>query len=129
MTQYVTVACKLPAGLTLDDGAAEGGRTVTLRGFNHPDAQFGVGLTPNVDKEFFDAWLARHKDFPPVKKGLVYAYDKAEMAQARAAEESDDVKSGFEALDPEKPGYGVEPTDEQKAENHKAKTAADNRRR
>jgi hypothetical protein len=102
----IFVGCKLPHGLHLDHNGAR----VTLNGSKSGvlvDAD-GVktGLT-EVDKDFFDAWLAGHKDAPYVVNGMIFANDKAADTKAEAAEMSK-VKTGFEGLDPKNPAPGIE---------------------
>ena len=99
----VTVGCKLPNGLHLDHM----GKRVTLNGFNTSDVIGGHGLTV-VDKEFFEGWMTAYKDYAPVKQGLIFAHDKEANTRSEALEKIDN-KSGFEGIDPAKPGPGIEP--------------------
>lgn len=105
----VTVACKLPNGLQLE---LEGKERVVLRGTAVPFGAApvdvgGYALTQNVDADFWNEWLAKYKNYPPVKKGLVFAYAKPQDAQARALEMKDE-RSGLEPIDPDRPGPGLE---------------------
>jgi hypothetical protein len=109
----VIVMCKTPSGLVLDLGDSDA-RKVRLNGANHPDAVDGAGLTV-VDKSFWDTWHTQFKGYPPLETGLIWAADKEDAAKD-AAKELKDEKTGFEGLNPEKPGPEVEPTDEQKKE-------------
>lgn len=95
----VTVACKLPVGLTLDLATGP----VTLNGFHHASSVGGYGLTPNVDADAFDKWLKDHKDYTPVANGLIFAHAKQDMVAAEAAERTN-VRSGFEQIKPQKGG-------------------------
>lgn len=102
----IFVGCKLPHGLHLDYNGAR----VTLNGSN-TGTIVGVdgvktGLT-EVEKDFFDAWLAAHKDAPYVVNGMVFANDKLNDTKAEAAEMAS-VKTGFEGLDPAAPAPGIE---------------------
>jgi hypothetical protein len=97
----VTVGCKLPNGLHLDHA----GKRVTLNGTNSTEIIGGHGLTL-VDKEFFDAWYETHREYPAVKQGLIFAHDKEGSTRAEAKEKASN-KSGFEGINPEKPGHGV----------------------
>jgi len=114
MAATVTIACKLPAGLVLEmpKGGPFNGRRVTLLGgrivrddngmpISDRTTPGGFGLTFGVDKDFWDAWLALHKEFPPVVKGAIFAMDKPADATAMAKEMAD-VKTGLEPKDPEK---------------------------
>ena len=102
MAQQLTVGCKLPQGLHLDHA----GKRVTLNGTNSTEIIGGHGLTL-VDKEFFDAWYDAHRDYAPVKQGLIFAHDKEASVKAEAREKASH-KSGFEGINPDKPGHGVE---------------------
>lgn len=102
----IFVGCKLPHGLHLDHNGAR----VTLNGAN-TGTIVGVdgiktGLT-EVEKDFFDAWLAVHKDAPYVIGGMVFANDKLNDTKGQAAEMAN-VKTGFEGLNPEAPAPGIE---------------------
>ena len=101
----LTVACKLPQGIHLDHA----GKRVTLNGTNSSLIIGGHGLTP-VDKEWFDSWLSAHKDFEPVKQGLIFAHGKEANVKAEAQEKATN-KSGFEGIDPRNPGKGIEPAE------------------
>ncbi len=124
-----TVACKLPNGLTVDHQ----GLSLTLRGANDAGA-VGVaghryGLTELSDKtgenesgvEWFMDWLTGPgKSLPAVERGLIFVQTNDRNADAQAREQGGQLLTGAEGLDPDKPGEGLEPTDEQKRENAKA---------
>jgi len=99
--QIVTVGCKLPNGLIIEHM----GKTHTLKGSNSTEIVGGHGLTV-IDKELWDAWYDKHKDYQPVKQGLIFAHEKLDSAQSIAKERAKN-KSGFEGLDPDKPGAGL----------------------
>lgn len=110
------VACKLPNGLLVDHK----GSSVLLNGSDDPSAVKGYGMTSGVDLDWFNDWMTGDgKEFPPVTKGLIFVAGSESNAKAQATEQGDDIQSGLEGLDPDSPGPGVEPTDEQKAENAK----------
>lgn len=121
----VFVGCKLPSGLYMDHRnvdampgvpPAEGERfllkgtnSVTTSAGQHLPDSGGYGITA-VPADFFADWMARHKDFPPVRNGLIFAI--ANEADARKeAKARGEVLSGFEGLDPEKPGPGLQKAD------------------
>lgn len=110
----VRVACKLPAGLTVDHMAPKSDTThkFTLNGANSPGAVAGYGMT-DVDADLFKSWISNEgKDFAPVKNGLIFA---AEGGKAEgAAKERKTVKTGAEPIDPTAPARGIEPTAEMK---------------
>lgn len=112
------VACKLPHGLvieaTQDDGSVV---TLELAGSNDPGNVMGWGITRDVDKGLFDAWV-KEKGFqlPAYRRGSIYFYDgKGDIRDAVAERASDStVMTGLEPLNPDAPAAGIEPTDEQK---------------
>lgn len=118
MGATVTVACKLPHGLhiqlrktekTRDGEISTGiGEVVTIKGANAHDAIAGHGITPGVDKDFFEAWLKQEAAQPFVKNKLVFAQERENSAVAQAKEQARNV-TGFEGLDPTKPGEGLKP--------------------
>lgn len=118
MGATVSVACKLPHGLhiqlrktekTRDGEISQGhGPVVTLKGANHHEAIAGHGITHGVDKEFFDAWLKQESGQPFVKNKLVFAQDREASAVAQAKEQAKN-ETGFEGIDPKKPGDGLKP--------------------
>jgi CTP:molybdopterin cytidylyltransferase MocA len=79
MAETVTVGCKLPNGLILEQGEYK----VELNGSNSSIVVGGYGLTENVDKEAFEAWLAVHADQPYVRKELVFAQAKTSSARRK----------------------------------------------
>ncbi|WP_048996416.1 hypothetical protein [Burkholderia multivorans] len=100
---FVTVGCKLPNGLHIEVN----GKRVTLNGSNSSNVIGGHGLT-QVDAEFFAKWLEDHKDYAPVKAGLIFAHEKSVNAEAEAKEKANN-KSGLEGIDPENPGASIAP--------------------
>jgi len=113
---YVNVACKLPQGIKI----RHKGKEVVLVGANASGNRFGFGITKNVDGDWFNDWKTTDgKAFPAVVNGSIFAIaGTTEKAQDAAKERQRDTKvqTGLEPLDPDKPGDGVEPTDETKAE-------------
>jgi len=125
----VTVCCKLPSGLVLEldelrrevpaGGSKEidvwrpTGKTVRICGSNasHPDSSFpgrvigGYGLT-EVPEDFWDAWLAQHKGYPPLLNGSLFAQPTPDRATSQAKDQAK-VKTGMEPMDPDRPAPGV----------------------
>lgn len=97
----VTVACKLPHGLIIKTGS----KSVTLNGANSSRIIGGYGLTP-VDKDFFEAWKAEYASFSPLKDGLIFEQANEKSAASQAAEQ-EEIKTGLEPLDLDKPAAGV----------------------
>ncbi|HFF9139736.1 TPA: hypothetical protein ACQ9T4_002877 [Yersinia enterocolitica] len=106
MSEVLTVGCKLPNGLVLE----QDGYQVELNGSNSSLVFGGYGLTEGIDKDAFDKWLSVHKDQPYVKNDLVFAQAKTNSAQAKASENAK-VKSGLEGLPQDKPMPGIEKSD------------------
>ncbi|MDE3023343.1 MAG: hypothetical protein KGI54_16090 [Pseudomonadota bacterium] len=106
----VTVGCKLPHGLILEIGKQKyvlnGAHTAQVLGFNGER----IGITHNVDKDFFDKWMETHKEYQPVKAGLIFAHEKEANVIAEGKEKKK-VKTGFEAIDPDKPGGVIQKGD------------------
>lgn len=128
----VTVACKLPGGLhahlLLDDGAKvfvtfagsgaerrlqradDAGRPITVDPDMVGSVRGGFGLTPNVDKAWWDAWLKQNGEYPPVKKGLIFASAQHASAIAKTKDHAE-IRNGLEPINPSAPAKGVEPDD------------------
>lgn len=112
----VCVACKLPHGLKIQFYITKpnvppvvDGEAILLAGSNsdNASAQGGYGITPGVDAARFGRWLTDNQDFPAVKAGLIFAEDTYDKARDRAREQSA-IRSGFEGLNAEQPGNGVQ---------------------
>ncbi len=110
----INVACKLPQGLTI----THKGITKTLRGAHSSGNRFGYGVTQGIDADWFHDWAEGDaKDFPPVKKGMIFALggDVRKIEDAAAERRADpEVQTGMEPLDPDKPAADIEPTDDTK---------------
>lgn len=141
-TRTVTVACKLPNGITMQlfdwvDVPQPGpggirmvkesvrvGQRYIINGNRFPygkmpdfaitDAYNGYGLTPNIPKEFWDKWLEQNKDADYVKNKLIFAHERQIDAIAEA-NENRKRRSGLEPIDPAKPPLRQVGTDEQTA--------------
>lgn len=98
----VTVGCKLPNGIILEVGE----KRQLINGANASAVIGGYGLTENVDKEFFDKWMADHADLKFVKAELIFANDKTNNTVAQAKEHADE-ESGFEGVDPTQKPAGL----------------------
>ncbi|KAA0117874.1 hypothetical protein CIW48_27115 [Methylobacterium sp. P1-11] len=115
MPGTVTVACKLPHGLVLQEQrmtkrtepvmgggyrefeqAERFGKKIMLAGSARPvnpegEVEFapmvgGYGLTPNVDKDFFERWLAQNAELDAVKNGFIFAAERDDTVKGRARE-------------------------------------------
>jgi hypothetical protein len=126
--ETVTVCCKLPHGVELRlfdmveqnepvmgggtrlvKVAVPKGESIIIHGNSHPQnaaprsqiVSGGYAITPNVDKAFWEAWLAANKNLDMVKNGMIFAQGKADNAAAEAKDRRATL-SGAERLDPHK---------------------------
>ena len=126
MTATVSVACKLPHGLelrvfdTIDavesnalgeiravKKAQPRAQTVTIKGYlekhrpDQPTAARGssYAVTPGVDKEFFEMWIAQNKEHDAVKNKLIFASEKQDTVRGMV-NEFRSTRSGLEPIDP-----------------------------
>lgn len=111
----VTVGCKLPHGFHLDlhevvNGQPEVKARYTVEGANASQIIGGHGITPNVPEDFWNEWLAKNKNTPMVRNGLIFANTKASEVVARA-QGQEDLATGFEGVDAEKLPAGIEKAD------------------
>lgn len=132
-SETVTIACKLPHGIVLRafhmakvaEPVMGGGTRDTVKAQQIPGEfvvlgaafpqngaprgrmEFGYALTPNCPKELWERWLKDNKDSPMVQNGLIFAHD-SDRSAASEAREKEDVRSGFERLDPNKLPKGME---------------------
>lgn len=105
-SKTVVVGCKLPNGLHMDVGKDNERVRVTLNGANHSRIIGGYGLT-EVDSDFWDAWFKDHQKFPPVMNGEIFVQSTHKRAESHAQDHAE-LESGFEPINPQKPGAGVE---------------------
>lgn len=106
----VTVGCRLPTGIILRLTDAKGNETqVELKGQN-ADMNGAIVIQPThcgyteVEKDFWDAWFAKHADFPAVANGAIFA-EATEAKTRSAAKERVKEKTGLEGVSPD--GNGV----------------------
>ena len=97
----VFLCCKLPNGLIIDHE----GVTATLHGANHSELIGGYGLT-EVPKDLWEAWSKKFHDNPLITSELVFAQGTKASAKS-AAKEREEIKSGYERLNPDEPTPGV----------------------
>lgn len=106
----VTVGCRLPTGIILRLADAQGNETqVELKGQN-ADMNGAIFIQPThcgyteVDKDFWESWIAKHADFPAVANGAIFA-EATESKTRASARERVKEKTGLEGVTPE--GNGV----------------------
>jgi hypothetical protein len=126
MARTVTVACKMPNGLTLRlfameehtepvmggghrtfQKAVDVGARVVIAGTATPfgsapkaEVVGGYALTRNVDADFFAKWMEQNKDSALVRNKLIFAHAKTDTARGAAAEMAE-TRSGLEPLMPD----------------------------
>jgi hypothetical protein len=118
MADTGNVACKLPHGLVIEAKQPDGSiLSLELAGSNDPGNVMGWGITRDVDKGLFDAWV-KEKGFqlPAYRRGSIFFYgDRGDIRDVIAERAKDEtVATGLEPINPDKPAPGVEATDEQK---------------
>lgn len=118
MLDTVTVACKLPNGLHLENITPAGVKVrVTLMGARLPVDANGreiqafelagsFGLTPNVPRDFWEQWVKENANYGPYKQGMIFAQDGRDNARAQARE-LEDVRTGLEPMPADKPAPGI----------------------
>lgn len=103
----VTIGCKLPNGLHAElDGVS-----VHFNGANSSAVHNGHGITKNVDKDFWDAWLAKNQGLAFVRNGFVFAHEKPARTASQAKEQEGE-KTGFEPVDTSKLPKDLQKLDE-----------------
>lgn len=58
----------------------------------------GYALTPNIDKDFFEAWMEQNRNTDLVRNKMIFCQEHTQDAQAQAQEQKD-VRSGMEPMD------------------------------
>ena len=99
----ITVGCRLPNGLVIRVGDPNSGETrVELRGQN-ADMNGAIFIQPThcgyteVDKDFWDKWVAANADFPAYKNGAIFAESSESKARGSAKERVKEV-TGLEGV-------------------------------
>jgi len=67
----------------------------------HQQLAGGFAITHGIPKAFWEKWLEQYAQMDSVKNGFIFAYSEAASTVSRARE-MEDVKSGFERIDPSK---------------------------
>ena len=118
MSKLLTIACRLPHGLVIEVGkpGADNYRQMKLNGPFSKNAEGNGVVTVNgyaftkVPEDFWLEFMSKHKTAAYLVNRAVYAEDSDEKAKAESNKTGG--KTGFEALDPNKPGADVEPDQE-----------------
>ena len=101
-SDMITVACKLPQGLTIP---LPDGTHLKLHGTHSPFAIAGHGMT-DVKSGVWAIVEAEYAAAPWLVNELVFAMGDRDSAAEKAADLKNE-KSGFEPVDPAKPPPGI----------------------
>ena len=104
----VTVGCKLPNGIIIEMGDIK----VEIKGALKALVIGGHGITENVNKEFFEAWMAKNKGLKFVQEGFIFACKTTAEAGDQAKDRQDE-KTGLEPLPQDKLPEGIEAATEE----------------
>lgn len=120
MADKVIVGCKLPHGIALPalKQMPEEFTPPTLNGaYTHPSFDERVGSLQSiafgkteVDADYWAAFTEQYKDWPPLKKGLIFAAQKAADVKAQA-KDAEAIPTGLAGADPDAKGSGVQKAD------------------
>lgn len=102
MTDTVTVGCKYPTGVLLQVGTT----TFPINGSNSSEVFGGHGITEDVPKDLWDAWLVQNKNHDLVLKGFIFAHEQRKEVKAQAKEKVSN-KTNAEAIKPDAKKDGV----------------------
>ena len=89
----VTVLCKKPYGVELQVG----NQKVVLNGYNSSAVAHGYGITENVPKELWDAWVEQHKGHKLYTSGCIAAQESTRNAKAQAKDTAE-LTTGTERI-------------------------------
>ena len=82
MADTVTVGCKYPTGVLIQVG----NMTHTINGSNSSEIFGGHGITDDVPKALWDAWVAENKNHDLVTGGFIFAHEQRKEVKAEAKE-------------------------------------------
>lgn len=93
----VTIGCKYPTGVLLQVGST----TFPINGSNSSEIFGGHGITDDVPKKLWDAWLVENKNHDLVTGGFIFAHEQRKEVKAEAKEKAQ-AKTKAEAITPPK---------------------------
>lgn len=96
MAKTVTVGCKLPHGIILEN-PLNVDQKVTLKGLNSSPIIGATHGATEVDAEFWATWEGVNKDFPALKSGAIFMA-KNSVEVAAVATEFAERETGFEPM-------------------------------
>lgn len=80
----VTIGCKYPTGVLLQVGNT----TFPVNGSNSSEIFGGHGITEDVPKQLWDAWLVENKNHDLVTGGFIFAHESRKEVKAEAKEKA-----------------------------------------
>lgn len=117
MPGTITVGCKMPNGIKLPamPGSPDGFDPPVLNGaYTNPSFDERVGMLDSiaygkteVDADYWAAFSERFKNWPPLKRGIIFAASKPADMKAKA-KDAEAVKTGLEGADVNAKGSGVQ---------------------
>jgi len=94
MSATVTIGCKLPNGIFMQQGEAR----VRINGWNNNAIQgLTHGITYDVPADLWEAWSKEHAESKLLTNGLIFAEESSKKAEDKA-KDMKDMKSGHEQL-------------------------------
>ncbi len=109
MAEMITIGCKLPHGIVAQVSDTQ----IHINGANSSQVIGGYGQTV-VDKSFYEQWASIYKDAAFFVNELVFIVKDARSFKD-AATERQDVATGVEGVNPDKPGLGIKEDTEAKS--------------
>ena len=82
MSETVVVGCKYPTGVLIQVGST----THKINGSNSSEIFGGHGITDDVPKALWDAWVAENKNHDLVREGFIFANEQRKEVKAQAKE-------------------------------------------
>lgn len=96
-SEMLTIGCKLPHGIVLEDPTPGSVKTVELNGLNKIIIIGATYAATQVPADFWAAWQAFHGDFPALKSGAIFVAQN-EVDAAAMAKELENETTGFEPM-------------------------------
>ena len=82
MSETVVVGCKYPTGVLIQVGNT----THKINGSNSSEIFGGHGITDDVPKALWDAWVVENKNHDLVRNGFIFANEQRKEVKAEAKE-------------------------------------------
>jgi hypothetical protein len=105
--KIIYIGCKLPHGIILEH-PIDTNKKIELTGLNKIKIIGSTHSVTEVDADFWEQWIAAHKEFGPLKSGAIFVAKTATDLDA-VAKEFEKRKTGFEPM--QQNANGVKPAD------------------